>query len=73
MKTADGIEVAGEAVFRILVEYTGEVYRVEVVESSGLSHQFHRKMIDMIMDTDFVGWVPTDTDTEFLYPLVVQP
>lgn len=60
---------SGKVIFRIAVEYTGEVYRAEIVETSIQSQQFLRKISDIIMDTDFVNWVRNDTDTVFLYPM----
>jgi hypothetical protein len=59
----------GIVVFRVVVEYTGEVLAVSVQESTVGSDQFIRKVSDFIMDTDFVGWTRNDTDTVFLYPV----
>ena len=60
----------GSVVFRVVVEYTGEVYAADVHESTIESENFLRKVCDFIMDTDFVYWGGTDdTDTVFLYPV----
>lgn len=59
----------GTVVFRVVVEYTGEVIAVSVQESSVGSDQFTRNVSDFIMDTDFVGWTRNDVDTVFLYPV----
>lgn len=59
----------GEVSYRIQVEYTGEVMRVDVVETTIQSQQFVRRVADIIMDTDFIGWIRHDIDTVFIYPL----
>ena len=59
----------GIVTYQIQVEYTGEVVRVDVVDTTIQSQQFVRKVIDFIMDTDFVGWVRNDVDTVFNYPM----
>jgi hypothetical protein len=59
----------GSAVFRVAVEYTGEVYHASVEETTIDSKRFLREVADFIMDTDFVGWARNDTDTVFLYPM----
>lgn len=60
----------GEVVFRVAVEYTGEVYQVEVVDCTIQSERFIRKLSDLIMDTDFAGWQRDDAaDTVFIYPM----
>jgi len=70
MSEQDSTLQPGKAVFKVTVEYTGEVYAAEVVESAGLSEQFLRKAADLIMDTDFVSWVEEKEDaTVFLYPV----
>ena len=61
--------IKGDVTFEIQVEYTGEVVRVEVVETTIQSQPFVRKVADFIMDTDFVGWVQNDVDTVFIYPM----
>jgi hypothetical protein len=59
----------GRIVFRVVVEYTGEVLSVEVEETTIESHHFTRRVADFIMDTDFISWAPSDTDTVFHYPV----
>jgi hypothetical protein len=59
----------GRVVFRVIVEYTGEVAHVGVEESTVQSDLFVREVSDFIMDTDFVLWGGDDTDTVFLYPV----
>jgi hypothetical protein len=61
----------GPVVFRVRVEYTGEVAAVSVLETRIGSARFLREVSDFIMDTDFVGWARHDTDTVFLYPITV--
>jgi hypothetical protein len=66
----DGEEIApGRVVFRVVVEYTGEVIAVSIEESTIKSNTFLHKMSDFIMDTDFVIWARNDTDAVFLYPV----
>lgn len=60
---------AGSIIVRITVEYTGEVYKALVEESTIKSKQFVQKVSDQIMDTDFVGWAKDESDTEFFYTL----
>lgn len=59
----------GTVTFRVAVEYTGEVISATVEETTIQSEVFLRKVSDFIMDTDFVVWARSDTDTEFLYPV----
>jgi hypothetical protein len=67
---SDGEEInAGEVVFRITVEYTGEVYASSVEETDIRSNRFVQRVADLIMDTDFVGWALDSEDTVFLYPM----
>jgi hypothetical protein len=58
---------AGYVVFRVVVEYTGEVGHVTVEEATIQSEEFLREVSDFIMDTDFVMWGGDDRDTVFLY------
>jgi hypothetical protein len=58
----------GTILFRVVVEYTGEVQNVKVEETTIQSEAFIREVSDFIMDTDFVFWKRHDTDTVFLYP-----
>ena len=60
---------AGTVIFRVVVEYTGEVIAVNIAETAIQSDAFLRKVSDFIMDTDFVGWARDDIDTVFLYPV----
>ena len=60
---------SGRIVFRVTIEYTGEVTLVEAVETTLGSDKLVRHVSDLIMDTDFVGWARCDTDTIFLYPI----
>lgn len=60
---------AGDIVFRITVEYTGEVYRAEAIDTTIRSRKFVQRVSDIIMDTDFVGWARDETDTVFIYPV----
>jgi hypothetical protein len=67
---AEGEDITGgTVVFRVTVEYTGEVYDVSVEKTILTSGRFLREVADFIMDTDFVGWARHDTDTVFLYPM----
>jgi hypothetical protein len=67
-KRGEDIE-GGTVVFRVRVEYTGEVAAAAVAETRIGSARFLREVSDFIMDTDFVGWARHDTDTVFLYPM----
>jgi hypothetical protein len=60
----------GTVVVKVTVEYTGEVYRVEVEDATIQSEKFLKNIVDLIMDTDFVGWQRSDIDTVFIYPMV---
>lgn len=60
---------SGRAVFKVTVEYTGEVIAAEVVESSGVGKDFLQKISDMIIDTDFSPWQRDDEDAQFFYPM----
>ncbi len=59
---------AGHVVFRVVVEYTGEVGYVGVEETTIESEFFIREVRDFIMDKDFILWGGDDADTVFLYP-----
>lgn len=69
MKAKDTTLKPGKIVFRVVVEYTGEVLSVEVDQTTFESHHFTRRVSDFIMDTDFVSWAPSDTETVFHYPV----
>jgi hypothetical protein len=58
----------GRVVFKVRVEWTGEVISVTAAESSIQSKKFLREVSDFIMDSDFVAWSRHDDDTIFLYP-----
>lgn len=58
----------GPVVFRVVVEYTGEVAGVDIKEASIPSDAFIKKIAGFIMDTDFVSWAPGEEDTVFIYP-----
>jgi hypothetical protein len=58
----------GRVVFKVRVEWNGEVNNVSIVESSVQSNKFLREVSDFIMDFDFVAWSRHDTDTIFFYP-----
>jgi hypothetical protein len=59
----------GYVVFRVVVEYTGEVAYVGIEKTTIHSKVFLRDVSDFIMDTDFVPWGGEDSDTVFLYPV----
>jgi hypothetical protein len=69
MKSNDQELDRGSVVFRVVVEYTGEVYKVTVEQTTIQSEEFLRRVSDFIMDTDFVYWARHDKDTVFLYPV----
>lgn len=68
MKSKDPELIPGTVVFRVMVEYTGEVNAVDVVKTDIQSASFTRRASDFIMDMDFVNWAPGDIDTVFIYP-----
>lgn len=59
----------GRVVFKVRVEWTGEVYDAAVAETTISSRNFLREVSDFIIDSDFVVWSRHDTDTIFLYPV----
>lgn len=69
MQSNDPELAAGSVVFRVAVEYTGEVISADVAETSIHSDHFLKKISDFIMDTDFISWTRDDVDTVFLYPV----
>jgi hypothetical protein len=69
MKSKDQEIDDGYVVFRVIVEYTGEVAQVRVERTSITSEVFLCEVSDFIMDTDFVFWGADDSDTVFLYPV----
>ncbi len=60
---------AGTVVFRVRVEYTGEVYDVGLVTTEISSQEFLRRVSAMILEADFTPWQRHEEDTEFIYPL----
>jgi hypothetical protein len=60
---------AGHVLFKVLVEYTGEVNQVTVEETTIQSKKFLREVSDFIMDTDFTFWGLDNEDTLFFYPI----
>ncbi|MFO7963207.1 MAG: hypothetical protein R6U50_04740 [Desulfobacterales bacterium] len=73
LKKRGETNISGHALFRVVVEYTGEVNSVHVEETTIGSEKFLRNLSDLIMDTDFIGWRRTNTDTVFLYPMTFNP
>jgi hypothetical protein len=51
-----------------VVEYTGEVSDVTIIDNTITSEAFLRKVRNFIMDTDFTGWARSDEDSVFVYP-----
>lgn len=68
MQSRDPLLQPGKAIFNVTVEYTGEVQRVTMVQTTLQSPVFIQKVSDMIMNTDFVGWARDDADSVFVYP-----
>jgi hypothetical protein len=60
---------AGHVLFKVLVEYTGEVYNVSLEDTTINSEEFLREVSDFIMDTDFTFWGLNTEETIFLYPV----
>jgi hypothetical protein len=67
---ATGVEIEpGSVVFRVVVEYTGEVNQVTIEETTIQSEEFLRKLRELVLTTDFVMWRnDDDADSSFLYP-----
>ena len=59
----------GTILFRVLVEYNGEVQKVVIEETTIQSKVFLQEVSDFISDTDFVFWGGNDEETVFLYPM----
>jgi hypothetical protein len=68
MQSRDSDLSPGTVRFRVVVEYTGEVSDVTVMDSTITSKAFLRKVSDFIMDMDFTGWARNDEDSVFVYP-----
>ena len=56
---------------KVLVEYTGEVAHVTILENSFGDNDFIRRIEDIIMNSDFTFWGHDQQDTEFIYPIPV--
>ena len=61
--------ISGSVVFKVTVEYTGEVNDVSIDKSTIRADRFLREISDFIMDSDFKAWARHDDDTVFLYPM----
>ena len=69
MQIEDDLLKSGTVVFRVVVEYTGEVKNVSVKETTIASAPFIAQVSAMIENTDFAFWARDDTDTVFIYPV----
>ena len=69
MQIEDGTLESGTVIFRVVVEYTGEVKNVSVRETTIASASFIARVSAMIANTDFAFWAREDTDTVFIYPI----
>jgi hypothetical protein len=69
MKSRGKTDISGTITFKVTVEYTGEVYKVEIEDTTIGSEAFVKRLTDLIMDTDFTGWSRNETDTIFVYPM----
>ena len=69
MQSTDPELQAGFVVFRVVVEYTGEVIAVDIEKTTLQSEVFLKEVSDFIMDMDFIGWARNDIDTVFVYPV----
>ena len=69
MQAADPTLKPGKLIYRVVVEYTGEVNRVTVEETNLASRRFIDYLSDYMMDSDFAGWAIDETDSVFLYPM----
>jgi len=58
----------GKVVFRVVVEYNGEVINASVEESTVESEEFMRKVTGSTLAHDFGVWNRNDVDAVFLYP-----
>jgi len=67
---SDGEDInAGDVIFRVTVEYTGEAYTSSVEETTIRSKRFIQSVADMIMNHDFGSWARHSEDSVFLYPM----
>ncbi len=69
MQARDKTLRPGRVVFRVVVEYTGEVCGVRVEETNIQADAFLNRVSGFIMSTDFVIWGADDSDSVFLYPI----
>lgn len=69
MQAGDATLECGSVVFRVVVEYTGEVRSVTVHETTIASETFLKKVCEMVESSDFTPWTRNDTDTLFFYPV----
>lgn len=69
MQARDKTLRPGRVVFRVVVEYTGEVYGVTVEETTIQSDAFLARVSEFILGTDFIFWGGDDSETVFLYPV----
>lgn len=60
---------SGRMMFRVAVEYNGEVISVRIQESDITYRPFRNKIIDLIAEKDFMATRREDTDTIFFYPI----
>jgi hypothetical protein len=60
---------AGRMIFRVVVEYNGDVISVRIERSDIIHRLFRNKLIDMISELDFSVWPRQDTDTLFIFPV----
>ncbi len=60
---------SGRVLFRVVVEYPGEVYGVTVEETTIQSDAFLARVSEFILGTDFIFWGGDDSDSVFLYPI----
>ena len=59
----------GRVIFRVVVEFNGEVINASVEESTVGSEEFARKVTGFILAHDFGVWNRDDVDAVFLYPV----
>lgn len=68
MQSRDSDLSPGTVRFRVVVEYTGEVSDVTIMDSTISSEAFLREVRDFISESDFTGWARSDEDSVFIYP-----
>lgn len=62
----------GTVWFKIIAEYNGEVITAKIIKSEIKSKQFKKKVLNIILNTDFSSWKLQDEDAEFIYPLTFK-